>query len=152
MSRGSFRREFLGNVRCAVAQPGSGASLEGDAKDKVKMPPKLSSEWLFARFRQLEASGLSSEEAQVILTTSQAMAEWTTAEPLVELGKKVEAVDADVKSKFELLDKKFESKFESNAMRLNVFSGLVLFALCFLDVTNLESSIIGAVVKAVLKL
>ena len=148
MSRGSFRREFLGNVRCAVAQPGSGASLEGDAKDKVKMPPKLSSEWLFARFRQLEASGLSSEEAQVILTTSQAMAEWTTAEPLVELGKKVEAVDADVKSKFELLDK----KFESNAMRLNVFSGLVLFALCFLDVTNLESSIIGAVVKAVLKL
>ena len=79
------------------------------------------------------------------------------------LDKKVETLDKSLSMKVETLDKKVETldkslsmKFEtldnSVSMRLNVVIGLVLFALTFLDVPKLEDTIIGAAVKAVLKL
>ena len=156
----SFPRRLTGIVRGAVAQP------EGSPNDKtVKMPAKLSSEVLFDRCEQLEAAGMSREAAKTIMTNTQFMVEWTTAGPLVDLATEVHSLATAVQSldaKFNSLDTEVKSlgtKFnsldtevKSQGIRLNVVAGLVLFALCFLDLSNLESTFIGEALKAVFKL
>ena len=66
---------------------------------------------------------------------------------LGRLGAKVEAVD----QKIDTLEQKIESLSIRLNIRLNVVIGLMLLKLSFLDVSNLEGTIIGMAVKAVLK-
>ena len=157
----SYQRRLAAIVQVAVAQP----EPEPKPNDKPsKKPDKLSSEELFERCERLEATGMSREAAKTIVTNTQFMAEWTKAAgPLGELGEEFKVVYQTVDKKvetviknIEILDKKVETvdkKVESLSIRrLNVIIGLLLFKLSLTDVSNLEGTIIGMAVKAVLKL